>query len=1130
MKKLQHFLWVLCLYSMAHSQTAPANENISLDQQLININQSSVSSGIIYERVITVANLYNFNKVSTFNTANLPYFKQALSEMYNASNSLKFESLDQFKNKIANTTANNEVDVAILNTQFHILNYNEQNPGSGGLLFNNSTNTFTPISGKSSFIMLHNTVIAPTKTHVKGTSITYKLNNNLYYKNGFKTIKKIVANFGDGINRTLISNYTLNNQSITVNYSTSGEKTSTFVITYNDNSTLTTYGKIYFHYQPITNITNGQIVSTPGGCTQSDPLKKDFVVTADIPFTGYMQNDPTILAQINYRAFYAFSHTDKKIRKPIIIIDGFDPGDKRKIEDCDCENDPECAARNTSNGTFDTENHRSMVDLMEYYDEIGLKKELLYKLRTDGYDVIMVNHPTYQTTNLQNGQSVTIDGGAYYIESNAMALIKLLQETKEQLVTNGSTSDIAIVAPSMAGQISRYALSYMEKKFNETNLPQWKHNTYLWISVDSPHLGANIPMGDQALLYLLKDGGVDAAADFYDKDLSSPAAQQQLIEFHRPGNSYHTVNQNMLNAQTTSQNMPLNRGNPYFIQHYTNQKNNGLNGSDGWPQNLRKIALANGSLTGSKQTQTKNGNAFIPFANNSEKVLNIRGFQRVHVNLPWPLGSFTFRIHIASLESQFMPAYGSQDRIARFKKLFNDKTVVMQNINPRGNMDNVPGGFFDAQDDISSSINGQSPVPGVTLTALNNWSLNNLSIENITKSLSELLGGSEWYIHEFNPIHSFIPSFSALAHLQPNQNWANPLNSNLTCTTNKLTPFDSYFGLEKNTQHTSFTKESVDWLLNELAGNEQLPNYPISEISGVDEMCVNSIKSFGYNVCKTPSTVTWSVSSNLQVLSQNDYTITVKGLETGMGVINATFTNGQTKSKQVWVGTLKHHNTTEINSSYQQAVISPYPMDNCDIVGFKVNFWPLNQQPLAYEWQKITTDVAWHRDFQTDNSNSVYVFPNCNKDFKFKVRVQNNCGWSEWFELNYAMNSCDNECPPPYNGIIGDNFVLNPNPVTNGILNISIKNNAPWFLTSGNNNSLNSGFGAATNFLDNPRDQLNSRIRVNIKVFNQIGLLLLTQNNTLLPAQINLSPFPPGNYLVSIEYMGQTESHTIIKN
>jgi triacylglycerol esterase/lipase EstA (alpha/beta hydrolase family) len=158
---------------------------------------------------------------------------------------------------------------------------------------------------------------------------------------------------------------------------------------------------------------------------------------------------------------------------------------------------------------------------------------LLPILREKGFDVIIVNFPKYTTTNLLNGQNVSIDGGAYYIESNANAIIKLLQDVKQQVAQNGSTSKTSIIAPSMAGQISRYALSFMEKKFNETNNPIWQHNVSLWVSVDSPHLGANIPLGDQALIYLLKNEN-DTANDFYNLELSSPASQQQLIEFHRP--------------------------------------------------------------------------------------------------------------------------------------------------------------------------------------------------------------------------------------------------------------------------------------------------------------------------------------------------------------------------------------------------------------------------------------------------------------------------------------------------------------------------------------------------------------------------------------------------------------------
>ena len=144
-----------------------------------------------------------------------------------------------------------------------------------------------------------------------------------------------------------------------------------------------------------------------------------------------------------------------------------------------------------------------------------------------------------------------------------------------------------------------------------------------------------------------------------------------------------------------------------------------------------------------------------------------------------------------------------------------------------------------------------------------------------------------------------------MGHLQPNQNWGNPLNTNLTCPSNKLTPFDSYYGSSNNTQHTSFTKESVDWLLKELAGQPQAPSFPIegNQLTGASAVClgVNATYTFE-DICKIPSSATWTVSSNLQIVSSTGYSVIVKGLSNGNGTITATFQNGLTETKTIWVG------------------------------------------------------------------------------------------------------------------------------------------------------------------------------------------------------------------------------------
>jgi hypothetical protein len=84
-----------------------------LDEQLSDIDQKEVTSGIIYERVMKFGNFYNFNQSPDFNTANYDYFTQVLSEMHRASNETKFVSGDIFKQVAEQTVAANTADLAI---------------------------------------------------------------------------------------------------------------------------------------------------------------------------------------------------------------------------------------------------------------------------------------------------------------------------------------------------------------------------------------------------------------------------------------------------------------------------------------------------------------------------------------------------------------------------------------------------------------------------------------------------------------------------------------------------------------------------------------------------------------------------------------------------------------------------------------------------------------------------------------------------------------------------------------------------------------------------------------------------------------------------------------------------------
>lgn len=946
MKKLL-LLGILFLFPRIYSQSSS-----SLDDMLTNVNQSSVTSGIIYERTAQFANLYNFNKASDYNTANSKMFIQALAEMYNASNKAKFISNDALKLLTKSTYQSNTVDLGILNTPFHALNYSEENPSQGGLTLDATTNKFAQISGKDPFLALHTTVISPLKEYVKGNSITYKIRNDLYFKNTYKNIKTLTANFGDGVSRNLITNEALANQSIIINYTTEGTKTLVFTVTYDDNSTLTTNAKIFVKFEtaPVYYRTTGVV----------DNLIDNETIQSEEAFQGY--DEPfAFRGKIDYRIFYHTnnSNTQKKMLKPIIIIDGFDPGDKRKIQKEDYD-------------YYVEGEDRSIEDMMKYNVNVNgtnQKNNLIGELRNKGFDVIIVNNPTYcvnttapyalatydkDNNTCREDNARLVNGGADYIERNALNLVALIKNFNARVAANGSTEKLVIVGPSMGGQISRYALAYMEKK-------GWQHNTRLWISVDSPHLGANIPVGVQTLVYLLRDES-PAAKDFYDYQLGSPAAKQQLIESHKEltGTGFRDwLDDKYLNGKTVSQGFTSNNGNPFFTRYYDAQFANGLSNSKGYPQNLRKISIVNGSLSGSKNAVDGVGNLIGNYGGDSQQTINVRGFEHLCFFYCW-------KVHVASMETYTMPALSTSAVVARFKSGFNDKYIRASNNNLRGNMDTVSGGYFDAYNILVKEIMGES------VSWMDVWPLGfyfgfgeSVNLELRTNKM----------------INSFIPTFSALGITNPDRNWGENLQRNLVCTNE--TPFDSYYGASDNTQHTSFTEESVNWMMKELDGNLQAPNFPIdvTQFTGSNTICLNTTTTYGFvDACKLPSNVTWSInSSNAQIVSSTASSVVLKGISNGAVTLTAKFQNGQEFTKKIWVG---------IPNIY----LDPDP-DNTNYVTFYAKSTDAN---VTLDEQGLSpTNVEWRRldNNQIKSGYSYFtIFPNYKSSFDLEIKATNSCG------------------------------------------------------------------------------------------------------------------------------------------
>lgn len=312
-------------------------------------------------------------------------------------------------------------------------------------------------------------------------------------------------------------------------------------------------------------------------------------------------------------------------------------------------------------------------------------------------------------------------------------------------------------------------------------------------------------------------------------------------------------------------------------------------------------------------------------------------------------------------------------------------TVTRTNINPRGSMDNVPGGIFDTQGIIKNEFDAalNSEIPG-------------------RKSI-------EW--RNYVPNHAFIPTISSLAFKNPNFDWSTALNRNLVCDpNNKEIYFDSYFAPSKNESHVFLSADSVNWLLKELGDNNtppqpQVPHFPImvNSMQGPSSICVNANTTYTFgDICKVPSAATWSVSGNLEIVSQTGLGVTVKGTYNGVGVISAVFQNGQIVEKEIWVGAPVFKDFTFINNMGVSYCLAATDQLKMDLPTDKVvaNFAGMTSLDIFnnnnWEWQRSNNLIILN---SSTDKNTRTICPMGPGFSSIKVRAKNACGWSEWYEI-----------------------------------------------------------------------------------------------------------------------------------
>jgi hypothetical protein len=468
----------------------------------------------------------------------------------------------------------------------------------------------------------------------------------------------VVNNITTGENYPLLNNIS----QIPIYFTTAGLNVLKFTINYNNGTSQT-------NYQKINVVSNNATAGTFGRPDGPSCKPENIIIESSIPFKGYNET----VATNSFADYHIYYHTVnltgidncqiagvRKLLKPIIILDGFDPQDENKY-------------------------FNIYEDNLKFVKN-GIPTFLGDELRDKGYDIIILNFPKLGsdidgmpnkvpsmvkvngTAQLQS--QLDRDGGTDYMERNAFLLVKLIQEVNATLQANSSAEKLVVIGPSMGGQISRYALAYMEKQ-QSLGVPDMNHNTRLFISFDSPNDGANIPIAlQQNLFFFGFIGQNEDAKKNYRERLNSITARQLLIE----------------------QNDGLNSTANFHQTFFNNIRNGGLPNSGGYPINLRKVTLLNGT-----------GNSSQTYSPGVE-VLNMHGIAKLPI---------TGTVIAFKAEDNFMPASGqtaqtSNNRIVYEYKLgqifntsinwpiFLNGKYTTPNYNNKGCMDALQGSTFKA--------------------------------------------------------------------------------------------------------------------------------------------------------------------------------------------------------------------------------------------------------------------------------------------------------------------------------------------------------------------------------------------------------------------------------------------------
>lgn len=718
-------------------------------------NTSDLKTNILIKETSPISSLGKDN-----DTYGMYGFLQTYKELSYNDVTSKFNQLDKLQKICKPINHSNITKIGLLHAEYESLK--KESYTNGDVAING--NKITRNNDEYIFNKNASTIITPLAQNKRGLNTTYILDEDFYINTTENKIANVKVDFDNGNGFQKLDF----NTPIEIYYKTAGQKNLKFIIEFENNQLINRFSKITLEYS------NADLRSQRNMATTE-------IISTITPDLSAYSGATSFAGLAEYEVFLG---ADNVLDKPIFVVDGFDPSDSRNI----------AAVYNLlsydNNGT--PENLGDRIRAEENFDIVIVNLPQYFRL-SDGTLQSMANSTDVNTDGVINTDDYTgstlVDGGSDFIERNAMIVAEIISTINSQKTGNEGN---VVIGPSMGGLITRYALNYMEQQ-------GLNHDTRLWLSFDSPHKGANVPIGFQHLFNYLAYGldtwvgdfSMEAIRPIVDGMLKSAAARQMLVDHFEPH-----LETGEIAAFDPSIVLPV--AHDYHSIFYNSIE--GLT-SSGFPEITRNISMINGSGIGTPYYH-KNGNPVQP----GDKVLD------------------AFLQGVATLTDAyfdvwFTPATNQQ---AIIDDIWIDAPwICFCDINAEADskaetytdgIDAAPGGLFDLGA-LAASFGGTDPTMDAFFDSLT--------------------------IDYFN----FIPAVSGLALNDTNLDWHQDINLGINDTpwdgintsTSTQTPFVNWFMPDDNEAHVTLTTSNVAFAWEEIVEPTPL------DVSDVD-MTNNSIR------------------------------------------------------------------------------------------------------------------------------------------------------------------------------------------------------------------------------------------------------------------------------------------------